>query len=480
MLLLLTSLFFTNPAPLEMPRAEGYLVREQKGCRLEDRFNRLDLWTSQTVDGRWIDDEGREFVLATLAFRPPAVMESAAETRAQYVASRVAVNRKKPEQVREALAALAPVEIAEKPVPPRQLPRGYADVDYWQGTNTSAIVATFRPLESNVWYLATWTLAADDEFDEMRKSFEDVFLAKKFLPFLTAMAGRNQTSVPPSPPARKAKKGDVPSEAELLRADARHSVAAYESWRTTDAESFSILDDLPRSTAFVSTLTNELVQARRAYLATLPTPLDTSNVLCVARIFANRDEYLDALEVEDRTNMTWSAAYWSPQRRELVAYLPSDGDRELLRTIRHEAFHQYLSYATSLLPTSPWLNEGYAQYFEAPDDLSWGVDFNVTPESLEKMAEILPSIFGLDYAAFYAGTDRERRLKYRLAWSVAVFVEKGAPKVRFQPFEDLKRDYVETLLETQDPLKATAAAFRDEDTRKLFVREWLRWWREHD
>ena len=46
------SLFFTTPAPLDMPRAEAYLVKEGGLRRLEDRFNRLDLWTSRTVTGR--------------------------------------------------------------------------------------------------------------------------------------------------------------------------------------------------------------------------------------------------------------------------------------------------------------------------------------------------------------------------------------------------------------------------------------------
>ena len=46
------SLFFTNPAPLDMPRAEAYFVRENGRRRLEDRFDRLDMWTSRTVTGR--------------------------------------------------------------------------------------------------------------------------------------------------------------------------------------------------------------------------------------------------------------------------------------------------------------------------------------------------------------------------------------------------------------------------------------------
>ena len=66
MLILAASLFFAHPTPLDMPRAEAYLVREGGVRRLEDRFNTLDLWTSRAVLGRWEDDDGRAFMVAKL------------------------------------------------------------------------------------------------------------------------------------------------------------------------------------------------------------------------------------------------------------------------------------------------------------------------------------------------------------------------------------------------------------------------------
>ena len=75
------SLFFTNPAPLDMPRAEAYFVRENGRRRLEDRFDRLDMWTSRTVTGRWFDDDGRVFTLATLAVMPPSAGGDSTVTR---------------------------------------------------------------------------------------------------------------------------------------------------------------------------------------------------------------------------------------------------------------------------------------------------------------------------------------------------------------------------------------------------------------
>ena len=97
---------------------------------------------------------------------------------------------------------------------------------------------------------------------------------------------------------------------------------------------------------------------------------------------------------------------------------------------------------------------------------------------LTQLEPLVVPLLMMDYDAFYAGTDRERMLKYRLALSIVVFIEEGASKVRFEPFKDLKRDYMKALFETRDMQKATAAAFRNKDQLKLFVSEWAKFWKE--
>ena len=455
-----------------MPRAEAYLVQEDGKLRLEDRYDKLDLWTSQTVIGRWVDDDERVFSLSALSVAPPKVDGHETLTRVDYAAGRVPMpriraNRRRPPAFRQAISLLAASALCEdEPLRPRQLPHGYRDVEYWQHpTNYAAIVCAFRPEKSETWYLAHWKLAEADDYPERMQAFEDLFLRREFKPFISSLVPQtSQTSQTFS------------SERELLRADARHSVAAYPRWHVSNAAEFSVLDDLS-ARGFVETMTNEFAAMRRQYAAALPTEIDGTNVLCVARIYASRGEYLEALETEDATNMAWTAAYWSPERRELVAHLSENGEAELLRTIRHEAFHQYLSYATSMIPVSPWLNEGYAQYFEDSESEDWELDVDRTKEGLQSLATVLQGVFGMDYEQFYAGSDFERRLKYRLAWSVAVFLEKGADKVRFRPFANLKRDYFAALFRTHDMRQASAAAFGDADKLKLFVSEWLKFWK---
>ena len=116
MLLLAVSLLFTDPLPLDMPRAEGYLVRERGVCRLEDRFNKLDLWVSQSVAGRWMDVDGRVFMLSHLDVLPPeGDAARSVATRKAYVAGRVRIDPRDKQAVRTAVAALSPVEVPEKP-----------------------------------------------------------------------------------------------------------------------------------------------------------------------------------------------------------------------------------------------------------------------------------------------------------------------------------------------------------------------------
>ena len=398
-------------------------------------------------------------------------------TRTAYAARERALDPKNATRRDAAAALLSPFPLPEEPSRPRQTPRGMREVLFLHGTNETAVVCAFLPESPRVWHLAVWELADGDDPAEALEVFEEEFLdrwdeiVEKDLP--TEREAKAAASGRDAARKAKARRRDAPSERELLRADARHSVANYADWRVTDAEEFSVLDDLPQGDAFVDALTNDLSRMRARYAEVVPTPLDGSNVLAVARIFRDRDEYAMALDDNDVDGMEWSAAYWNPLRRELVAYLPPDGAAALLRTVRHEAFHQYLSYACSMISASPWFNEGYAQYFEDEDSADWEI-----PADVESLAKLLPAVMAMDYEQFYAGSDAERRLKYRTAWSIARFLEKGAPKVRFNPFKDVKRRYVERLLEHRDARKATFEAFGTKELFEEFVAEWKKYWGE--
>ena len=89
----------------------------------------------------------------------------------------------------------------------------------------------------------------------------------------------------------------------------------------------------------------------------------------------------------------------------------------------------------------------------------------------------LPGLMTMDYAEFYSGTDAERRTKYRLAWSIACFLENGASHVRFEPFKTLKQDYLAALLKTHDMRRATMDAFGSVERIEQFANEWKTFWK---
>ncbi len=440
-----------------MPSAAAFLVTDTNGVRrLEDRYPPAELWAHRVVDGRWLDDEGRVLTVATLSLAPRLHDEEKPLTRREYDAETSFLSRKDEKLRLRAIRLLAPIGLAEEGEKPRQLPRGLKECRYWEGTNTSAVVCAFLPEDADFWTLAAWTLAEGDDHEEARKLFEERFFDEYFKRF-----------PPASRPRRARRTKERPSERQLLKEDVRHSVAACPDWRFTDSDSFALVDALGNDRTLATAVTNVIPALRGRFAAVMPTPLDGSNVLAVARVFANREDYLAVVGEE----LAWSAAYWSPVRRELVAYLPATGRAELMKTFRHESFHQYLSYAASMIAVSPWLNEGYAQYFEEDEAVP------VPPElDLELLSAMLPVLMQMDYEEFYAGSEEARRLKYRLAWMLAYFIEHGAPEVRFQPFKNLKRDYLAALLDTKDMHLATERAFENADRFKEFVEEWAKFW----
>ena len=467
--------------PLDMPRAEAYLVTRDGEQSLEDRFDSFDLWTCRAVRGRWRDAAGNELQIARLDALPPDDVPGTVRTRRSFagVLGERTFDAKNAAHRDEAAAFVSPVEIGRAVRPRRANRRNLAELVSYTVTNDHALVCAFRPRspeprESPGWFLASLTAAPGENMAEVRARFDEEFLDRVSVP---APRVRASLAKPAPPPSKDA------SESELLRADVRAQVANLDAWRCTDAEDVTVIDDLDPGVraGFVSQLTNSLPRLRRAYAATVPSPLTATNVLAVVRVFRNREEYLAYVGVE----MKWTAAVWSPRRRELVLHHTGEGIPELLATVRHEAFHQHLAYAGSMLSSSPWFNEGHAQLFEhAAFDGKGNLAFRRDPEAAAyvqeyaaELAEVLPDVFEMDYEAFYDGTDADVQAKYRLAWSVAYFLEIGAPKLRFQPYRDFRADYMKALVETRSMSEATHRVLGDEKSRDAFVAAWLAFWR---
>jgi len=468
--------------PLDLPEATSFLVGTGTKCRLEDRFSVQGLWLGHTLRARWSDDAGNMLFLARLTAFPPADNVDRMVTRTAFRQGLRVPDKAETRTFLDAcVQAVSPVEVKLPAVRPRRAQRrNLAEIFCYPTTNAYELVYVFRPKNPDHharsdWYMAALVLEEGEDVDAGRAWFDEGFL--------------DALSVP-SPAARSRLAQGVPvprnaSERDWLRADVRANVANYDGWHCTDAEDVTVVDDLEGSarSAFVASLTNNLPRLRRAYAACCPSPLAATNQLAVVRVFRNRAEYLNYAG-EDKD---WTAAYWSPLRRELVLYLPESGETaELLRTVWHEAFHQYLDYATAMASASPWFNEGHAQLFQQArcSDAKTGTltyDPDRRAQALvqahaENLARLIPCLLMMDYEAFYDGTPEEVEMHYALAWSLVWFLEKGAPELRFQPFAKLRADYLAALVETRDMHKATQAVL-NEKSRNLLIAAWLAFWR---
>ena len=479
--------------PLELPKAESFLVTAPDGTRrLEDRFDTFDLWTAQTIRGRWRDAAGNVFYLARLAERPPTDTPGTVRTRADFLAHQAdtpfdpasAAHRD------EAVFAAAPVDL-ERPIRPRRSQRrNMAALFAYPSKNDHVFAAAFRPRspergEKMDWYLALLVAASGEPTDEAFRRFDEDFLDHVFVPAARARTFPSDMSpvTLPAPDTPDGRTAFGQAEADLLRAAVRASVANYDNWHFAAAEDVVVIDDLDDTSrgTFIPALTNNLPRLRRAYATCVPSAIAATNQLAVVRVFATREEYLAYVGVRHK----WTAAVWDTLHRELVLYLPLEGTQNLLQTVWHEAFHQYLAYAAALVTAAPWFNEGHAELFEHSHLDRYGkVVFDRDPASVSyvktyaaALAEMLPTILTLNYDAFYGGTQEEIAARYRLAWSLAYFLEVGAPKVRFQPFANLRRDYVKALVDTRSMDEAGRVVFSDE-FRDQFIAAWLAFWKK--
>ena len=485
-ILLLASLVFRPPAeypdlalkcsaladakaePVWLPRASAFLVGNDDGLRLEDRFDVFDLWRFGSIRARWRDSGGNSFSICRIERRFPVDGNTAVATRSDYSKryEGTGIGAKDLDFLDEAVCILSPVDIESRVKPRRSQRQNLAGLWRYSTTNENTHVYAFLPRvdrkERADWYLVSLESEDPEAAEKMDAWLDEV----------EALKG-----------VKAASPAAAPTETELLARDYRRSTANYADWHFASSSNVVVVDNMPDwfRGPFIDALTNGLPRMQSAYAKRLPSPLSDDSHIAAVRIFASREEYLAYVGPE----MKWSAALWSPQHRELVLYCPETGSDALLRTVWHEALHQHLDYACSMIQAPAWFNEGHAVLFEHSHfDMDGAIVFDPVPAAVAAikadsaaMAEFLPDLFAMDYREFYSGSDEERMLKYHLAWSVAYFIEIGAPDVRFQPFKNLRCDLMKALVRTRDRNEASKKVLTGQMQEDL-VAEWLSFWKK--
>ncbi len=193
-------------------------------------------------------------------------------------------------------------------------------------------------------------------------------------------------------------------------------------------------------------------------------------------VYASRESYDRAVPESVRG----STGVFIAHKRLLAAHAGERTTEEVLRTLYHEGFHQFMWEAISRDPPA-WLNEGVAEYFA---EATWnGRKFQVglvptmrvhtVREAIREGTYIpLDRLFSMDSDQWLQTMQMERRrasLYYSQSWSIIHFLAHA----EIGRYSHMLNAYVRDLANGRKEPEAFVAAFGDDLA--AFEREWARY-----
>lgn len=412
-----------------VPPAKAEFYRRPKDGRFEliKAYNPRDVWWERALVGEWRDAGGGVIRLARVLSRAPEAVDFGERM------GRSAVDNLSRERIE---ARLAVAEAAFRPGDP-------AARDGWR---------------------RDWNGLPDGDFFRMA----DAWWYVEFAP------GRRRSAAD----ARRTVADFIRSASAMRPGDPPRPSTGW--WRTATPD-YVFTTDLDRAegSAFIDEALRLMTAMRRLYAERVPS--DARIGAGRVRVFATRADYR-AYRGATGWNETFSSGAWDPGRDELL--ICAD-DRALARkTMRHEAFHQYLHYATAGAHHAIWFNEGLACLFEnvAADPATGAVGIAVEGPRAEAVArdprrhaEAIPALVGMSPREFYSG---DTGFHYATAWLLALFLDSATDTdPDFAPYRDVIPRYRERIDAGADPQTATAYAWqavRNRDIPSDVMRFWKR------
>ena len=441
------------------PRAQHWTFRRGEEKWTETHFDVKEIWTLHERGAQWKDRKGNELTLATpTAFCPDFDKGHAKKEDIEKKMSEDAEAFKEPTD--ETLArwageftgkdvgtsALAKLDFTSAAVEEARA------VDFGDGLRAG----TFFRTKDGAWRYAEFRLAAEAKPNEVAG------LAKKFLA------------------------GVVLDKAKAAAGGKDAAPVMEGKWMTKDAFGYRFKTDLPKSQglAFIDRCGREMAAMQAAYRRYVP-PQKALGISTV-RVFATREGYNEYMKGATGEAGDTTIGLWSPSHEELLV-LSQDDHAKTIKTMRHEAFHQYLFYATGNGRHAMWFNEGHACFFE-------NANYNKSKNSVrifddpkdrrpsavaadpERYARLVKDILPLGHDAFYAGDLSEVNARYTAAWAVVYFLEKGAPTFReFAEYRGVLPAYLKAMAEGKNAQEATELAWEGVKGRD-FVADFLKFW----
>lgn len=259
-------------------------------------------------------------------------------------------------------------------------------------------------------------------------------------------------------------------------------------WMTVDVPGYRFKTDLSRSQgqAFIKNAGRLMEAMQAAYRRYVPPQKELG--VSTVRVFSTREGYNDYIKGATGGSGDDSIGLWSPSHEELLILdMGNSARNETLKTMRHEAFHQYLFYATGRGNHATWFNEGHACFFE---NVSYDAKKNYVhiwddpkdrrPAAVardpERYARLAKDVLPLSHEEFYEGTLKEVNDKYAAAWAVVYFLEKGAPSFKeFSDYAGVLPAYLAAMRDGKSANEATRIAW-DGVAHRDFVGDFVKFW----
>ena len=407
--------------PAPTPEAHTYKMTRGAETKQVKWYSAEDIWRERAFIGKWRDKRGNEMALARVLSLVPNVERGMAER----------------DKIESALAAL------EKDFDPTDEASQSAWKACWGGDG----VGRFVTLKDAGTFYIEFIFAenvADKDAQKLLKTAAASLSAK------TAGVSAANTSM---------------------------------KWWSDENEQYVFLTNLDRAKGgkFISDSMKLMSAMRQAYERHVPSVKPVGK--CKVRVFKTLADYQEYLQDSDSVDMMFSSGLWSPSREELL--IAAEDVKAAQQTMRHEAFHQYLYYATERGDHALWFNEGFATFFE-------NVKYNTAKKTVtvvdegnrakwvakdpEKVANHIRRLISMDRTEYYSG---DINLNYVTGWALMYFLEKGAyASEDFAPYRKVVPAYLAAMKNGASPSEATARAWELVASRNV-AQDFLAFWQRH-
>ena len=478
------------PEPLPPPKTHMYTVTRGAEKTQYDMFSVRELWYASQHAGQWRDREGNVMIIAQPTAQLPTEMETDIHVGADHVTretyEKAAAKAVLDASSEEALSAWVATFAGITPSAAEKLraSQNLSSALFFPSDDSRTLAWAFRvkargssgQVKPSDWYVAVLQLNDGTTRQKVRKDFEAQFLANvAFLPPTRNNRPDDKELTGKPDPGKSVAPG---------REDIIKSIENMAGWWYAEAADYIFLSNIRSADgkSLVRELQGILPTLRQAFARTVP-PFSDKTEVNVVRIFDSKEAYASYVG----SDVEWSIGCWMPSRRELCILSQGTDNREdkaqTVTIIRHEAFHQYLFYASDAAHHMTWFNEGHACFFEAAEtDSQRRVEIKEPRrkrhlmEDMDAVTQNIPYILAASHQQFYEGDSKRRNLNYTTAWALVYFLRGGTFTGKTAPYAGILNRYLDALKTTRDADAATQAAFEGVDM-KAFQSAFQDFWR---